>query len=408
MNHIQSPIEKQSVTPRDVIFWGPVFFAFISLIILGWADNARGPIYPYILPGLNLSHFQGSLFFATASLVSVLGNFLVPHLLKKISPVSTLCLGLLCVLGFSLGLYFSNSLFKLLLSAISFGLALGTIMVTINIVIDESVPVVKRRKFLLGLHSLYGLSAFMAPITVSYFFKHFQFNWSEVFLPLAIICLPLMGLGFIIHRKYRFKLNPHISELSLTNHKVPAKIIVFWSMALACYVSSELYFSTRIPILYSEFLNYPVTQASVPLSYFFIGLFLGRLINSFLPSSWSGRFILFGSFLISCLWVLISVLVFPQGMWVVGFLMSPCYPVIISEISLQVGGHFKKVSALCIAWSSLAVVGMHIAAGLIADHWGLRSSLYLPFVLLGLVPLTLVFFWPASNQVIAAPQTLTE
>src|SRR5690606_32690037 len=128
----------------------------------------------------------------------------------------------------------------LLLSAVSFGLALGTIMVTINIVIDESVPVFRRRQFLLGLHSLYGLSAFMAPIGVAYFFNHYQFTWSEVFLPLAAICIPLILIGAVIHRAYRNKLNPHISGLSLIDNKVPKKIIVFWSLALACYVSSEL------------------------------------------------------------------------------------------------------------------------------------------------------------------------
>lgn len=417
MNHVDIPPSKRSVTKTSSIIWGPVLLAFLSLVTLGWLDNARGPLYPQIIEGLSLTHVQGGLFFALASLVSVLANFLVPHLLRIMSSVNVLLLGLSFMVSFVFLFSVVGHYSTLLLAAILFGMAMGTVMVTINIVIEEFVPPQQQRSFLSFMHSLYGLSAFLSPVLIGVILS-WPIKWSHAFLPVLFVSLPLMGFGALQSLKIRHrKISPAsvntatpqdsvqlekaagVVEVVKTKLNIPERrsLIVFWSVLLALYVSSELYFSTRITILFQEGLGYDLSAARKFLSFFFLGLFLGRVLNSVLPVRIQGRQIIFASLLCSFLWSCLCLMFFPAWIWWIGFLMAPVYPVAVSEIAQQSKGEFKKISAICIATSSFFVVIMHMLAGATADILGLQSSMYIPVVFLFLA-LVLVFkTWPKTS-----------
>ena len=391
MNTVDIPSPKQSVTVSSAIFWGPVLLAFFSLITLGWLDNARGPLYPQILEGLSLSHVQGGAFFAVASFMAVIANFLVPTLLKYFSSVSTLLIGLVCTMIFVVGLSFSTCFEILIGAAVFFGLALGIIMVTINIVIEEFVPKSKQRSFLSVMHSLYGLAAFLSPLLIGYILA-WPIKWSNAFLPILFVSVPLFIFGVwqcLRVKKGQVPSAGVVSEVGLSadlmvTHK--KEVLIFWSLFLACYVSSELYFSTRLTILYQEGLGQNLELSRKFLSFFFLGLFVGRVINSVLPVKVSGKSIIMLSLLTSLIWLIFCIVFEPTWIWFMGFLMAPVYPVTVSEIAKQAGHEFKKISAMASAVSSFVVVIMHMLAGVIADEWGLKNSMYIPvcFLILGL------------------------
>lgn len=430
MNRVDIPPAKQSVTASSSILWGPVLLAFLSLITLGWLDNARGPLYPLILEGLSLNHVQGGAFFAVASFVAVLANFLVPALLRRMSSVSALLMGLTCMMIFVLGLSQTQSFTMLILSAVFFGLALGVVMVTINIVVEESVPKENQRSFLSVMHSLYGLAAFLSPILIGYILA-WPVSWSYAFLPVLFVSVPLFIFGCV--QKSRLRRGGRLesslqnsiacagakAESGLLNSKYftsevsePKKdhrdgsldsefdsksVLVFWSLLLACYVSSELYFSTRMTILYQEGLGQSLEGARQFLSYFFLGLFMGRVINSILPVKIEGKGILVASFVCSILWMIFCVAFQPTWIWLMGFFMAPVYPVAVSEIAKQAGGDFKRLSSVAIAVSSFVVVLMHMLVGVVSDGWGLKMSMYIPvgFLVLGLG--LVVTNWPQKK-----------
>lgn len=402
MNPLLNPVEKQSVTKVTAYFWGPVLFAFGSLITLGWLDNARGPIYALILEDLSLSHLQGSMFFALASLVAVLANFLVPIMLSRMSSVRTLLVGVLFMLGFIVGLAFSSDFLRLMLAASFFGMALGIVMVTINIVIEDFVPQARQRSILSLMHSLYGLAAFLAPVILGYILN-WPLPWYHSFLPVLWFAIPLLLYGLwqdlALGKKSKANGEGLIRPISLSlEDRSRKRLIIFWSLILACYVSSELYFSTRMVVLFQEGLSFNFDQARRVLSYFFLGLFVGRVLNGFLPAKISGKFILRVSLVVSVLWLGLCILFKPEWVWWIGLLMSPCFPVALSEMSAQSTTEFKRISALCIAWSSFGVVWMHMLAGAVADRWGLEASMKLPLLFL-LMAMVLSFgFWPKLQR----------
>lgn len=372
--------------------------AFGSLVLLGWQDNARGPLYPMILEGLKLNHFKGGMFFAVASFVAVLANFLVPVLLKKMSSLRTLLVGIAFMIGFSFGFSFSQGFWTLILSAVSFGMSLGIVMVTINIVIEDFVPPLRQRALFSIMHSLYGLSAFLAPVLVGYILD-WPLSWEQAFLPVLFISIPLLFYG--IWQELRLKQRLKQTGESVVRLTTPAlapserkHILIFWSLILACYVSSELYFSTRLAVIYQEGFSVSVELSRRLLSFFFLGLFVGRVFNSFVPVRIPGRWIIFSSLLSSTVWILLCISFEPKWIWFVGFLMAPVFPVAMSEISSQSKTEFKKISSLCIAGSSFVVVWMHMMAGGVADIWGLHASLYIPVGFLLIALIAILGFWP--------------
>jgi FHS family glucose/mannose:H+ symporter-like MFS transporter len=53
-----------------------IFFAFLSLFLLGLADNIRGPLFPEILQFFFVSSSKGSWSFATTSGAAFVGSFI--------------------------------------------------------------------------------------------------------------------------------------------------------------------------------------------------------------------------------------------------------------------------------------------------------------------------------------------
>lgn len=373
-----------------------VFFAFGSLMSLGWLDNARGPIYPLILQDLGISHTQGGMFFALASFTAVVANFIVPLLLRYMSSLQLLLSGMVLLVFFPLAVFVSSTYVILLFSAIIFGFSLGIISVTQNIVVEESVPLHKKRVFLSLLHSTYSLSALMAPLLIGLILGY-GILWNRSFLFILAFMLPVLILGvfsLIYNKSADFMVSAKEVQLS-----VPPKtfnLLLFWGLVLAFYISSELFFTTRLVVIFKELFGYSLQDSTFHLVFFFVGLFLGRLITGFLPSRFSGRMFLISSFALTCIWILLCQVFFPTLIYLVGFLMSPVFPIAMDEISNQSEGSFRKNSSLIIAFSSIGVVVMHILVGMISDSMGLNVAMYLPLVLCALALVACSFLWPVK------------
>jgi MFS transporter, FHS family, glucose/mannose:H+ symporter len=380
-----------------------VLFAIGAMLSLGWLDNARGPIYPLIIADLKLSHSQGSAFFAFASLTSVLANFSVPFLLRLLSPKKLLFWGLVILGLFPITLSITQNFLMLLISAVVFGCALGTVAVTMNLVIEESVPSSRKRFFLSLLHSAYGLSALLAPILIGVILDS-GVQWEKSFLFVLCFILPVSIIGLLSIKSIK-NTNPTLLTSELTNNVYSAfkvaglnkKILFFWGMLLAGYVSSELFFTTRLVVLFKEAFGLELDQANFKLVCFFIGLFFGRVLVSFMPVRFSGRSVLVISFLLTSLWILFCYLMMPDLIWLAGFWMSPVYPIAMDEISNQTGKEFGRYSSLIIALSSVGVVLMHMIVGYIFDNFGMMVATLLPFILCLFCTFLCLWLWPLKK-----------
>ncbi len=404
MNSTQETIERRGVKPQifglGIAHLTSVIFAFGCLMSLGWLDNARGPIYPFIIEDLMLSHSQGSAFFAVASLTAVLANFSVPFLLKIMSSKTLLFFGALTLALFPVLMSYTVSYFALLFSAVTFGWSLGIVAVTQNLVIEESVPLHRKRFFLSMLHSTYGLSALLAPILIG-FILSVGISWQNSLLYSLFFIVPVLIVGLISANLVPEKVKnnqkvPDLSQQFKTNFN--KKILLFWGVTLAFYVSSELFFTTRIVVLLKETQLISHDKANLSLALFFLGLFLGRLLISFTPSKVSGRFMLNLSFCSTALWILICYFFDPQLIWLSGFFMAPVFPLAMDEISNQVGSKFASYSSIIIAISSTGVVFMHMLVGYIFDTHGMLVALFLPCILCVLCSLICITAWPVTDN----------
>ncbi len=83
-----------------------VFFACLSMFILGLSDNIRGPLFPELLRYFDISNTQASLSFGVASFAAFSGNLISTFLLKRIHLDRLLALAILFM---SLGLFAMGS-----------------------------------------------------------------------------------------------------------------------------------------------------------------------------------------------------------------------------------------------------------------------------------------------------------
>ena len=393
--------QRQSVIKPVQVYWAPMIFAFGALMSLGWLDNARGPVYPLLLYDLGLSQTQGGWFFAVTSLVAVGSTFVVPFALHWITSRKLLFLGILFLGVFTVAFSQSHSYQMLIIAAIVFGIALGCVGAVQNIVVEESVPRRKRRQFLSLLHSFYGLAALSAPLSIV-FLLDYKIPWNLCFYFVGIFLVPLMILGgFVIFKEKQYHFVSIERERGL--RKKDKNLILFWGTVLFFYISSELFFASRLVIYYVEYLGLDLSLANINLALFFLGLFVGRLGVSFLPQTFKGQKLLIYSLSLSLVGLILGLLLFPQGLYLMGFFMAPVFPVSLSEIAEYSGSKFHKVSSLSIALGSLGVVFMHILTGYISDIFGLKVSFLIPLILISLALIRISYKFPSPH---AAPSKL--
>lgn len=393
MNSGKETIQRHSVIASDTkLNQGQIYaiiFAFGALMSMGWLDNARGPIYPLILSDLDLSHSQGSLFFAMASFTAIIANIMVPLQISYWGSKRILLVGVIVLSLFPLIILWSQTYSLLLLSAVIFGWSMGTIGVTQNIVVEESVPANKKRSYLSLLHSVYGLSALLAPILIGQILSY-GFTWSESLIFILIFILPVLFFG-LLSLKTKFIDISTLNQKPLEKHRLDFKLLMFWGGILALYVSCELFFTTRLVVIFNQIFNKTFQQANFQLTLFFAGLFLGRILASFLPERFSNRRVIELSLFLTFVFILLGVFVSPSLIFIIGFTLAPIFPLCMDEISNQTGARFKQYSSVIIAISSLGVVGMHLLTGLVADYFGLIWSMSLPLIFVFLALLSSLF-----------------
>ena len=90
--------------------------------------------------------------------------------------------------------------FSLFLLGCAFiGFAMGGLSITMNLIIDESVPAKWRRQAFSGLHSLYGLASFFSPAVII-LIVNLGYTWQKFFH--ALIIFPILLIIFSRNKKF--------------------------------------------------------------------------------------------------------------------------------------------------------------------------------------------------------------
>lgn len=375
-------------------YWA-FLFAYLSMFVLGMADNIRGPLFPELISFFKLTNSEGSFSFAAASAAALFGNIVSTGLFKKFNLAQVLCLSLFLM---ALGLFLMGMVpqfYLYILGAIVFGASLGLMAVTQNVMVAENVDQKSQSKALSGLHGIYGLSSLIAPLVAAYSPEIFG-NWRAAFFITAAIAMIFGIMSILLRARPRFETHPVLAK-TLENQNSLWVLLCFGGI-FAFYVMAEIMVSTRLALYMRTYFEMDLESSSRYVTYFFIFLLLGRFIFAIKTFAFSLRSLLNFSLIFSLLLFILGMKFHPFFFVLMGFSMAPFYPLSVAYISEQTGHHRRQFITFALSFQSLCVITMHLGVGYLTDHFGLFYAFGVGFISL-LLSLACVNFHPKAYSV---------
>jgi fucose permease len=357
---------------------GFIILAYTALVALSFFDNGRGAAYPEILSHFKISTDMGSYLFSLVSLsgllVNLTGRFWMPITgLVGGTRFSMVLIGL-GSFGVSYGAS-QNSYYITLAFATLAGLGLGALAITMNIMVSEGAPIHQRRRYLSGLHGVYGVSSFLAPQAINLLIFYGE-NWITYFKYISIVTILVLIYSFWVT-------DTHKEHVQSSTKKFPISIDkrVIIGLFMGLYVASEIVVSSRLSLYLTRVENFDSIKANSYLSYFFISLMTGRLLFAFIDFKHDNKFLLILSFMATLVCFTVGVFVHPIALPLCGFTMSYTFPVSMDWLNEK----FKQYNHLMVA-SVMTTIGialstMHWGFGQITDIYGVKTAFYCFYIL---------------------------
>lgn len=355
-----------------------VLLAYFSLFALGLIDNSRGPIYPEVLSFFKIKNSEGSLIFSLSSLFAFFITLCSKFWLNKLGVIfsTKLALFLMTISALSMGFFGSgqNQFIFFLLSNIIFGISVGLLSITLNLIISESVDIVQRQKSFSKLHSMYGLASFIAPLIMSFVY-FFKLNWNEYFYILALFPLLLLLKTFklpalILHEE---------KKVSITTNKVRNTQL---GVMVSFYVATEMMISTRLVLYVNEVWKKSLAEASSLLSLFFFFLLLGRFIFSIKNFKTDSLKLLKLSASFTIFFLILGLYFSPIFFGICGLSMSYFFPCCINWVSIEFKEESRTLIPLIMTFVGGMIVFMHFGFGVLSDFYGIDKALFLGLFLM--------------------------
>ncbi len=369
-------------------------FAYLSMFVLGMADNIRGPLFPELLTHFKLSNSEGSFSFAAASAAALFGNIASSWLFKKINLAQVLCLSLFMM---AIGLFLMGlapQFYMYLFGALIFGTSLGLMGVTQNLMIAENVDQQSQSKALSGLHGIYGLSSLIAPLVASYSPLLFG-NWQAAFFVTAALCFIFALASVLIFSEPRFAIHPKTLKSAARQNSL--WVLTCFGGIFAFYVVAEIMLSTRLAFYMRTYFQMDLESSSQYVTYFFVFLLAGRLIFALKKFAATFKSVLNFSLVTSLVLFVLGMKFHPWFFVLMGFSMAPFYPISVAYISEQTGIHRRQFITFALSLQSLCVISMHLGVGYLTDHFGLFYAFGVGFISL-VLSLVCVNFHPKISS----------
>lgn len=353
--------------------WALVF-AFASLFTLGLADNIRGTLFPEILTQFQVSNTLGSWLFAASSGAAFVAGITSTAYLRRYKISSLLFTGvLLLAVGLAV-MGFSVNFSWLIAGSLFLGLGIGYMGVAQNLLVAEGVDKKSRSRALSGLHGMYGLASFIAPMLAATTTQAFG-NWSGAFYVVAVVSVLFLVVQLFIVPNPKFTVHaPIVNSDEIAKKRISKRALTMVSFFFGFYVVAEILISSRLALYMRTYYEMDLTQSAQYVTLFFLFLLIGRVSFAFIHLPFSLKSQL-NSFLIGTLIFLIMGLkLHPFFLALSGLMMAPYYPLCvayISEISHDLSRTFLSVA---MSFQSLAVVAMHLGVGYMTDQYGLAFA----------------------------------
>ena len=357
------------------MMWSYVVLAYLSLFVLGLGDSIRGPLYSDILNDFSLNDSNGAWFYAMTSLAGIAGGYIAQKLMIKFDRIQTLIMGQGLMAVALLGMGLSNHYTELLVFAFLLGTSIGIIGVAQNILASIGSSDIYRRQVLSGLHTMYGLSSFLAPLLVNICYQFYP-GWRGAFFVVSFISFALTLAASVFmnhelsHSSTNEKSNSDYRQVGLSK-----SYQYLLAAALGCYVLTEIMVSSRLARYMRLEYKSDLVQSGYFVTMFFLMLMAGRLLFVFiqLPFKISTQMLLSLAGTILCLFL--GLYSSPWFFVASGFTMAPFYPLAIALMSQAFPGNINSAVAISIIIQSFFIVSMHLGVGALTDLLGIRWAL---------------------------------
>ncbi len=379
-----------------------IVLAYLSIFIFGISDNLRGPLFADLLHEFSLSNSRGSLFFSVSSLISIVGALIAPKIIQTHGHLTSLWVFMLMMGLAFIGYSQAGSFEFVLFCAVIFGVAVGGLMVTQNLLVLQASDDAHRSRAQGGLHSTYGLSSLLAPgivIVVAWT----GLEWKTNFLIPGLLSLILVGVIALFSLREKAKVvGSKENENSAAAMASLGPPEFFWAILLSLYVALELMVSTRFTLLLREGFAFELASASLWTSMFFVGLFVGRLAYTLkpLPFRLSAQMAL--SLGLGAGMLALGILHRPEWIALSGFALSIFYPVWMTSIAKTFPDSFQRVASLGIGLTGVSVVLMHTVIAALTDQLGLRLAYWAVPILAAVTTLMVLLFPSLYRQRLGA------
>lgn len=350
-----------------------------------------GPVLPAVMETFHIEESAAGVMFGLGGLGFALGPMIAGTIADRVGAKWILLLGL--------------TVEVLMLS--SFGLVPSFLLVVaVNLIlhaagafIETSVnilPVLIDRQragsLMNRIHLFFSVGAFIAPFAAGLILETTG-NWRPVFwlsaLPTALLVLFTMRVTFPLRVA---RDDPMDSPPIPIGKFLRQRSILLGALAIGLYVGAEVGVGGWIVLYLQRRLGFATLTATSGLSIMWMGLIVGRYLNSVLAEHYSSRVLVVGAGvggLIAGLALLTARTPLMAYIWLgaIGLCMSGVFPNIMAELNAREPARAGAVSGFLAAAAAVGAMVMQPILGSIAQWLGLTVAIAMPAFLMGLTAL---------------------
>ena len=348
---------------------------FVSYISLGIPDSLFGAAWPAIYDEMSLPVSYANfitVIHATGTIVSSLSSAAV---IKRLGTAKVTFLSALMTSFALLAFALSDNMLWLCLSAVPLGLGAGSIDTALN----NYVAINYNATQMSFLHTSYGVGVTISPYLMSMAIG--DGNWRDGYRTMFLIQISIALLVLVtlpVWKKVKEqKAEPEVVQKTISIPKAlkikrvkPTLMMFVFSVAIEaiCLVYGSTYLV--------EARGVTEEQGAECITYYFLGMTLGRLLSGFLSKKLSSKQIIITGECIT--FVAITLLLLPLnmtvatvGLFMIGLGNGPLFPNLTHLMPVHFGKDLSQsLIGLQMAVSSVSVLLSPILFGQIAEHLG--------------------------------------
>ena len=345
----------------------------LMFFVFAMTTDAVGVIIPKVVEQFQLSLTEAAAFHYVPMIFIGLSGLFLGRLADKVGRKKVILAGLalytLACVAFAFG---DNFMFYLLLLGLC-GLSIGLFKTgALALLGDISSNADGHTKLMNRVEGFFGLGAIAGPALVGILIAA-NMAWTQLYLLAGLICAILLVLAW--RMDYPAYQPQQQTSLWQSLVLVKDKYALGFSLAIACYVATEVAIFVWLPTLLQQYDGQWTLLASHAITVFFILRTVGRFLAEWLLNRFEWTLLLawFGTAILLCfafsMWFGVS-----WALWLMplsGLFMSMMYPTLNSKgISCFPRQQHGAVAGLILAFTALAAAVGPLLMGLVGDLFG--------------------------------------